>query len=329
MVNPIQPNPADYFDQTTVREMKHGIGKLLEAAGLAKGIHLSAEIVDDFLARKAWGEIAENEIDVIKIKLNECGVKDSDLHSLAEKIHKIQKVFVPQDPVARSGHAPVPIGLILDLNAKDHNGAMTIYMRNFLTAGQAFVTSLSIFGGYAIDFKATEKRLTFDDYKSIEKTYEIYVSGAFVICLPKKVEDTATPEERLKHYGINTDNVRLTHIKELLDPQETISTWPDLKEVFVTDPVNDRVVFLTGHGSVNQPASLSTEEYCEMLKWLETQHCKGLEVASCYSGGRSTALHLPELTSKSEHPVKFPVLIQSTGEFCRQGRLEAWNGTIF
>lgn len=253
------------------------------------------------------------------------GEFEQKFQSCLEQIQRIQAhITHPNELTKEESTKPITLKLMIfsNLDAQDANG---IILRNIESAFKQeipFITTRSqlccsgednissdIFN---LRHQAEEKSAEWDIYQQSGSEYLLF--------LPKSLLSEKQGLEKLNALDFVTDG-SLKKI-EPKDAFQVISvqkaTVQQFAGFFVDKPKVNKLFYLSGHGLSNTVGGLKDSNYLQFLDVLEDQRCKCLILASCYSGGESSLLHLPKpLEDKAPH--SFIVIPLSIGDFATSG----------
>ena len=266
--------------------------------------------------------------------------KAGDTNVIQNKVVKqCQKVLPEANLQGKSCTRPahtspiLPFEIICDIDSPDSNNAILPDFVAAILAGHPTVTSRTLFrAAHSECFSLINKLRSERDLVMIHilKRYEIYAKGAFLIFIPKHLGNL-TQDEKFERLDLDRQSLQNISMEEAWKQIDEEPEMEGFKKLFSAEPKYSKAIHIAGHGWVGSPAGLTKEHYQEFLQWAEEQHCRGLLITSCYSGGESTLLHIPlEGGEEKEHllhsrqkGVPFPVFVQSIGDFPVPGQFES------
>jgi hypothetical protein len=284
----------------------------------------------------SFDPIKKDEISQILLKLQkkENGYSKEKIEALCSAVLQVPKIEPIAIPLIASKppEKPVLIEFMCDVDYIDDNSSIMISLNRAIAAGSPIITTRALFRGthlsekYVVEAENTRDSLL----TTIGSNYDIYEKGGYLVFVPKSLEG-GSEQKRAEKLDLNLSQSGLKRIS-LEEAWVQVDEKPDIKvfkELFSNSPTHDKLVYITGHGDIGSPAGMTIENYKEFLGWAKEQHCQGLLMRSCYSGGESTLLHMPQVDS-SGHPIKdpgkhsefikaegvpFPVIVRSIGDF--------------
>lgn len=273
------------------------------------------------------GEIVEilGDLDRSLIK-HECGALSTRVKTVKEKILNLKSVvdFSPSVDKPTTGNLPAAVAFFCDLDCPDYNGAVAESLKLAIEQYVPFITTRSLLRGSdwnegGICCYIDVEMLLWEE----QENWEIYQKGEMLVFMPKAFLPGHSGEEKLAALDfICNDSLRKISIKEALQGPQAKATIYDVMGLFSDQPKADKVFYLMGHGGHTTVGALDSEHYAIFLKFLEAQHCQGLAVTSCLSGGKSCLFNIPEATEDliasfyaQEKPHSFAILVHSIGDF--------------
>lgn len=222
----------------------------------------------------------------------------------------------------------LPLEIICDIDSRDSNNGILPDFIAAILAGHPTITSRSLFrtahGEYApgmVNLRAERGNMMVCIYNH----YKIYAKGAFLIFIPNHLV------EKIEKLDLDLQSLHHVSMEEAWLQTDEEPHMEGFKKLFSAHPKQEKAIHIAGHGWVGSPAGLTSENYKEFLCWAEEQHCRGLLITSCYSGGESTLLHIPHGTTTEnkqnlrckQKGVSYPVFVQSIGDFPVPGQFES------
>lgn len=297
---------------------KHTCTKIaaeLSTKGLANSSDVAEVLFQNFLSRnpeknhsKEW---FKNETQLIKGKIKQYfpEISDINLEFLCRKIARIEKssYHVNTSSQLPKSETITPLAILSDFDGVDHNGAIISYLEEALLYGYPCITSRTLFTNalQAPNVK-TQKTISADILRFIEKKYLIFTNGPFLVFIPTPHANQSL-EEQLWRLDLEPERLTQISIKDTQECGKGYCTIDQFKALFSDRSAYDKIFWIAGHGGTNSPAGLFAENYIQLLDWMNKHRCKGMVVTSCLAGGNSSLLHLSR--------VKFPVILRSIGDF--------------
>ncbi|MCE2982533.1 MAG: ankyrin repeat domain-containing protein [Parachlamydia sp.] len=220
-----------------------------------------------------------------------------------------------------------PIAFFCDLESSDYNMAIWSMIKQAIAQDLPFVTTRSLLRGtgYVHPYGQGPAKFFIESEQFLlqEKgNWDVFQKGEMLVFMPRSYLPEMGSQEKLASFDFKTDN-SLQHIsmqEALQGPQKKcdIDAFIDL---FVAEPKVNKLFHLAGHGFTNMVGALKPPQYGKFLNFLDNQRCKGLSITSCFSGGKSSLLSIPERESDranffaQEKPHSFPTLMRSMGDF--------------
>lgn len=218
-------------------------------------------------------------------------------------------------PVKTKAEPPkigLKIGFFCDIDAPDHNGAINWRIKKAVEYGFPFITTRSMLRCSNIEEKGfSGVRQKAQELEEIllknHADWDIFQQNdpengdELIVFLPKSLLSDKTEQEKLKALDFMTDGSlkKVTLMDALQGPQKKAKINSFFK-LFVKDPQVEKLFYIAGHGDAKSVSALDANNYSEFLTFLDKQKCRGLVVTSCYSGGESSLMNIPEKGSKEE-----------------------------
>ncbi len=250
----------------------------------------------------------------------------SQLESIPEIDTKNKEIIKPK--------IDVKMAFLSDIDAEDYNGAIASSLKLCLNQGVPFITTRSLFRRSKQTDDTNRMARILEDEKSLLENagkWDIFQNGEFLVFLPSQ---GLSPEETLRSFDLTTDGSlkKITAEETLRSPEKPVN-FQTFLNLFVKNPLKNKMIYLYGHGSAKgKVGGLSKEHYLEFLQFLERQNCKGLIINSCYSGGATSLLSLPKIPSEEDlrfeenddlNTRTFPIIVKSIGDFVTLGYQKA------
>jgi ankyrin repeat protein len=228
-----------------------------------------------------------------------------------------------------------PIAFFCDLDSPDHNTAIWSMIKEAVTQSLPFVTTRSLLRGTGhIDLYHTSTVQLFMDNEQFllkeQSHWDIFKKGEMLVFMPRSYLPEMNSQEKLAAFDFTIDgSLQPISMQEALQgPQEnaTIDAFIDL---FAAEPKANKLFHLAGHGFTDRVGGLKPPSYSKFLNFLNHQRCKGLSITSCFSGGQSALLNIPERESDmanffaQDNPHSFHTLMRSMGDFPTESGQEA------
>lgn len=271
-----------------------------------------------------------------ELRQNLASIKESkqenQLLLINQTIDKIEKSLGTSSLPANKNTpvSPVSLAFFADIEGKDVNGAISIDMCKAIEQDVPFIITVSMLqekgtgDGILARNEFTAKLL---EHKN---KFAIYERGGMLVFIPHSFSPGKDETEKLQAFDFKTDgSLKIITVDEALNLSVATAKLENALNLFSDDPKANKIFYLSGHGGSQSVGGLSSNDYKNFLKFLAGQHCKGLAINSCYAGGNTSTLNVPDqpLNQASfldqEPPHHFPVLVRSIGDFATSGGLEA------
>lgn len=300
MVNRIDFEGAPSPDEQRVQQL----GSDLQQAG--NNHHKIERAINGFINDIA---ATHHSVDIDKIihRLGAHGIEEKRIQDVCKGILQFQRPVPPNED-------PIPLQFLCDVDCADHNGAIVQRLVDGIKSQVPVITSRALFQrqnqGEGLNYFSNEV------VGKLAETYEIYAKGAYLILLPKTI---GSPEK----LDLDPNVLKKITLEEAFRITNDKPTIEEFQELFVESPAHPKLVYIAGHGGVGSPAGFTPEHYRKFLEWAEKQHCQGLLITSCYSGGASVMHHLPQQNDQQNTPgTSFPVFVRSIGDLVTKGGQE-------
>lgn len=255
--------------------------------------------------------------------------QQSEIHKriaeVSEKIISV-KATIESAPVYKKSevrqHEVTPIAFFCDLDSPDHNGFVYSKLLQALKQQIPFVTTRSLLRATARENVMPWSYIEHEKLLLKEKNnWDIYQRGEMLVFIPRSIHPEKSPQEKLQALDFQIDdNLKLISVHEALQGAQKECDIEDFVDLFVTTPKANKLFFFVGHGNADFVGSLKLNNYKKLLVFLKNQHCKGLIISSCLSGGLPSLTNIPDcpekmsfLEQEKSHP--FPTLVLSVGDF--------------
>lgn len=207
------------------------------------------------------------------------------------------------------------LAFFCDIDAPDYNGAIATFAWDALQSQIPFVTTSSLFTGAKVT-RGTLAPVNLEGYvKNHEREWRIFKNGNFIIFIPEKLTRGLSNPEALSLFDFHPpDLFRCISASEAGEMSETPPSLDEFFSLFSPESSRSKLIWMAGHGGIGRPAGLTALHYTQFLQFMKRQCCVGLTVSSCFAGGASSLLHLPQ-HAEDEQTVNFPVIIRSIGDF--------------
>lgn len=245
-----------------------------------------------------------------------------------KKSKEIPPGLSPQPP--KSGvpsKIEATLAYFCDTDHADWNGAIIQRVNDALQNPIPFITSLSLLNGSRISSEsnygstrtvhqylndhAAEWDSEWDVYLHVEPGYE----QEMVVFIPKQTLQGLSDREKLEYFDLKTDgSLQKISVAKAISGHHGKPSFEAFTHLFREDPKHTKLVYLSGHGGAGCPGGMSKEVFQKFLTFMEKQQCKGMAISSCYAGGETSLLFLPDQETLRKG-VPFPVMAQSIGDF--------------
>jgi hypothetical protein len=262
----------------------------------------------------------EHSISEVIPKLKELGADKRQISFFCQRVLEIAKGedLPVQQPLPSV--APTMIHFFFDIDEQDQNGATTSFLANAIETNSAIVTSRFIFQGT----NQKDVSISIPMEKMVENDYDIYTNGPYLVFVPKSLG--ATEQERLKKMDLKQESITKITLEEAWKKKEDSPTLEQFKSLFKENGDQPKLIHIAGHAGTEVLAGMNQKHYLQFLNWIKNQKCQGMLLTTCYSGGNSSKLHLPQKNpnkSDAPAPVSFPVIVRSIGDFLVYSKQDA------
>lgn len=248
------------------------------------------------------------------------------LDAIAKKspiIPQLQKKM--QDTCQRINSSPVIFLNILDIDFPDENGTLMENVIQRLKEDCPIITTRSIINAAGLDENKKDKFLRLKEHLiECQTKWEIFLKDEFVIFLPKNLFAKGKSPKRLFSLDLNIDaDLHRTDVKEILTKRREKAQLTGFFSLFSEEPSVRKLFFLNGHGLTRTGiGGFSIGSYRKFLDFLTQNNTAGLAVQTCYAGGINAFVHQKGKNNEDVN-LKFPVFLQSIGEFGTRGNQHA------
>ncbi len=248
--------------------------------------------------------------------------KTEEIDELTKKIIKIQSLVISKT-TPEDFRIPLKMGIFLDLDSPDYNGAFFENIRYALKENLPFITTFSMLQGRM----CTSPQIKILGVERIKNeiilnpsNWNIYQYNGFILFMPKTIFSEMNEKERLEALDFDCRFVNKITLEEAFKTQGEGAEIECLFDCFREEPEINKAFFLGGHGNESLIGSLNQENYNHFLAYIQKQKCKVLIVDSCQAGGKSSLFNIPDVDSGkfSEKPEKnnlSAIIVYSSGDF--------------
>lgn len=247
------------------------------------------------------------------------------IQSIKDKIISIQSSIeiAPSFDVKKHHSNVIPIAFFCDFDCPDHNHAIINRLEDAIQQkGPSFITTRSLLRGEGLKSGIKDQLIKSEKLCLENKDdWDIYQKGELLIFIPKSLYPNLNGFQKLQALDFKTDeNLKLISAREAVSESQKSSKIQDFIDLFIEQPLTNKLFMLFGHGGSDTVGALKEKNYLKFSNFLDKQRCKGLVVWSCSSGGVSSLLNIPEsqISPKfidQEKSHSFPVIVCSIGDF--------------
>ncbi len=290
----------------------------------SKGHHYSLKInklIQKIPARLESDHHFSETIELLKEIESFCNLSNPDappilrLQELGQRVLRIERLLETQmnqrlSPTKPVNHPPLlDLVIILDFDARDHNGANTDSFIKAIEAKVPIIASRSLVSGsqQALTKNLGEVSYSIEIAKLLYQKKEEWLlfellpkdgKQAFVLFFPKHLNTCCSLQKTLSHYDLAADRLHPISLEEVLQGSSERSRLRDLVKFFAPNPKAEKHVLLLGHGNHYSVGGLSQEQFRKLYQFLKTANTVSLYVDACFAGGIFSATYL----SDSEQP---------------------------
>lgn len=268
--------------------------------------------------------------------IQSCRDNGGKIHRTLKRVENILKGSSVEKIKSDTQKTNIQIAFIGDIDCPDHNGAMHNIVATAFMDKVPFITTKSILLGLGNSKlgKMRNSTLSWDFSKELlmkesppwriyEQAHTQYGSEFVIFLPPTSFSSEDNDQQILQSFDFVIDgSIKRIPIEEAFSFPQQHPQIEGFISLFNQDPQHPKIFFLAGHGGVGKPAALAGENYKKMLSFLSTQKCNGLALQSCFSGGKSSLLHLKNNKQEFDELTEncsFPVIIHSIGDFPTNG----------
>ncbi|MBS0616482.1 MAG: hypothetical protein JSR58_08030 [Verrucomicrobia bacterium] len=314
----------DYL--STRLEKQKGKTSDAEFEKLIKKIEQKVAILQSDLQEGAPAIVKEEAIQILS-------ALNSKLEGIAGKAREVSHTILQlctsleKEGELKKSSIQLKISFFSDIDAPDHNEAISRDMLNAIQSKTPFITTKSLLRGMGIDQKGLSPIDTTLKIEGAllkhEADWDVFMKGAFVIFLPKVLLKDKTGIEKLKNLDFIADgSLQPVTLKTAFQESEKKGDLQSFFALFSPKPQVDKLFYLCGHGGSRSVGGLNRTNYLQFLQFLDKERCRGLVITSCYSGGQSSLMTTSE-EEKREIPQfeeaaiqhTFMTLVRSIGDF--------------
>lgn len=258
------------------------------------------------------------------------------IQEVKDKIFNVQAAVKAAPLQEKKNDIPIdsirPLAFFCDLETPDGNKANIWMMQQAIEQGIPFITTSSLIRGTgfrgilgkscSVDINIGKFFIEIE--KSLlqkQENVEIFRKGEMLVFMPHSYLPEKNSEEKLASFDLKTDgSLQPISMHEALQGPQEKADIDAFMDLFVFEPKEHKLFYLFGHGFTNIVGGLGAEKYQKFLNFLEDQHCIGLAITSCFSGGESSLLNIPDEVKAANFfdqtkPRSFPTLVRSMGDF--------------
>lgn len=207
---------------------------------------------------------------------------------------------------------------------KDHNGVFNLRIQHLISEKIPFIATRSILcGADALIHKRKQGKWGNESKPPVldEGEWEVFTyteeetRGELVICIPKELFGGVKDLTKLAKLDLKTDgSLKQITVREAYAGPVGSNHFQDFVDLFTNTPQKTKMFYIMGHGNIGEPAGMALGDYVKFLKFCTAQHCRGMIMLSCYSGGESSLI--PTMISqKEQESLTFPIAMQSLGDW--------------